>query len=159
MKIIKFVALPEPYVHKNSRNDIRKDIERYYLGQTRSLVGFAYGSLKDGKLHCPYAFRRKDIFCVQYAADSGCGCNVFIHADGRYQIDEYLDTELTPEERQVIKEYVVQLMQKEASYVEEQRKFLERDQEIRLAIENKTPEEAVEILKSLEMEIYGRLLY
>ena len=143
-------------VYKNVRNDMIKDIRKYYVGKTDSNIGFAYGMMKEGRIHCQGMHRRTDIFWIRFLSDiPDLALSVFIEADSEYSINQWNDIVIEDEDRVFIVDSIKELFKKEAKWIAEQAKWIAHDKEIIKSIHGKTPEEAIAILTNWEETLYG----
>lgn len=133
-------------VSKNVRSNLADEMEKYWVGRENSNIGIQWLNLKDGHVYkfseLSDAFGRKDIFLVQMFN----GFNVFVEPDGSIDIQEY-GAQLYPEEREEVKKFVVDLMEKEKEYVEHERRFLQ--EKPWRQCDGMTPQQAVDKLREL----------
>ncbi len=143
-------------VQKNVRNDMIKDIRKYYVGKEDSNMGFSYGMMKKGRIHCQGLYRRTDIFWIRFSSYiPDLTLSVFIEADSEYTINQWNDIVIEDEDRVFIVDSIKELFKKEAKWIAEQAKWIAHDKEIIKSIHGKTPEEAIAILTNWEETLYG----
>lgn len=139
---------------QNDRTKLRDDIEKYWVGKKDSNIGVG-GPIsidwRTRKISAEGFFFRKDIYLIRiYLKKSTDHYSIFVEPDLSYEIDKYdvTDKSLFENAKKYIKDYInYYLKNTDSRYIKRQQKwFKEEPWEY---IDDKTPEEAVEILKSL----------
>lgn len=137
------IQLPAPSMHKNVRSDLREEIQKYYVGKVNSNIGMQYVHFKDGILKAHRHPSRRDLMVVYYDRL----CNAYIEPNGSISVQPFDSVELTPEENTIIRLQCAKFVLQDREYFEHENKWFR--EEPWMAVDGKTPEEAVEILERL----------
>jgi len=141
--ITQTVNLPEPRISIIPRDDLKTELQKYWINRPNSRMGIGKLQLKEGLVYTIPFFRR-DLAMVQYKGI----CNVFIEPDGRIQIDMWPGAKITEDERAQIMTFCKQIPITYADFWARQIKFLSWFREHGHELNGRTPEEAVNHLEA-----------
>ena len=113
--------LSNPLVNKHERDDLRKDIEQYYLGKTSSNIGLGLIQVDWTTRRVEtYAFFRQDVLTIQFWDVA----NVFVDSDSYVSIQPWSGIELSTEEKERIRTLVAKEIALRTEFLEEQAEWL-----------------------------------
>lgn len=126
------------------RTSLRSDLGRW-AGQQSSQIGMPYIKLVDGIIVFHTTFAREDVLVIQYEAG-----NVFVTLDGEwgYSYSGIDGVELSDEENRLVRMEVRKNLELHHEFIQRQRAWFAQKQELLLAINGMTPNQAISYLES-----------
>ena len=143
------------WISENNRTDLAEQIERHWVGETKSMIGLGvdiYWNTRKISFKTPL-LERKDIFFIRFSLDGGTGSHsIHVEPDLTYSIYRHgyriNNNNSFKTIETLLDDYIkICLPLKYPEFIAKQQKWFR--EEPRNQLNGKTPEEAVTILKSL----------